>query len=297
MHKRDAAFDRDIRTLTMESPTSRPFLCQGSPFGCDIAEVGINPGTDTPFWHFWDDRGQFDKLRWLEEYRRRKGGQRTPTRDRIELFNAAVRPFRVIELNLFHEYSPREAALPKEHRTTELFDFLLAALKPRLLFVHGSKPRQHLERKFGVTLPNDTFTQIRDGDVSFTIFTASKHLAFVKGGDDYVREAARRIKEYLGEADRTDQPIGVQPILTKKVATFISSRTVSESTLYSLEVLRSQYPEGRRTPLSESAVADVVAHGKHCSRCQQLLPANAFAPSPQSSTGLRAACRKCLAKR
>jgi hypothetical protein len=41
--------DREIRRITGAAAQSRPFLCRGSPLGCEVAEVGINPRTDTPF--------------------------------------------------------------------------------------------------------------------------------------------------------------------------------------------------------------------------------------------------------
>lgn len=42
--------DSRIRQLTGEHVESRPFVCYGSPIGCAVAEIGINPGTSTPFW-------------------------------------------------------------------------------------------------------------------------------------------------------------------------------------------------------------------------------------------------------
>jgi hypothetical protein len=60
--------DREIRQLTSENALSRPFLCTGSPIGCDVAKVGINPATDTPFWPNWNVRLGCDKQGWLHDY-------------------------------------------------------------------------------------------------------------------------------------------------------------------------------------------------------------------------------------
>ena len=65
--------DREIRRLTGEGDLSRPFLCHGSPIGCDVAEVGINPGTDTPFWPYWNSKTGCDKDSWLADYLCRNG--------------------------------------------------------------------------------------------------------------------------------------------------------------------------------------------------------------------------------
>jgi len=190
-------FDKQIRAITQESLTARPFICDGSPFDCTIAQVGINPGSDTPFWPFWDSK-KFDKRRWMQEYRQRKAGKRTPTRNRIEVLNEALRPYRVIELNLYVEFSPREAQLKQQHRDTKLFDFMMDVIEPTLLFVHGREPRCHLERKLGVSLAPDDFTRTNYRGRGLTVFAAPRHLAFVSGGDDYVSSAGGRIKAYLG---------------------------------------------------------------------------------------------------
>ena len=281
-----------IRKFTGEHAGSRPFLCEGSPLDCVVAQVGINPGTDTPFWPYWSTKAGCYKQAWLRDLRGRKAGKRTPTRDRIELLNEVLRPFKVLELNLYHRHSASEADLPDEHRHIELFEFMLNVVRPRLLFVHGRAPREHLERLLGTPLKSDDFATSTFRGVAIDIFVAKKHLAYVAGGEAYVREVGRRIKQRLQE-------------LTGGPSSFAGQATSAEETrpvrlkdnsAYSLASLRDQYPE-RKVPLSESAVAAVIAEGKYCSQCHQQLPANAFAPSPQSATGLRSACRACLRNR
>src|SRR5437588_1982707 len=99
--------DREIRRLTGEGEMSRPFVCHCSPIGCEVAEVGINPGTDTPFWPYWRITTGFDKAAWISDYLvfiQAVDG----IRDRIEIFCQTIAPLRCLELNLFHHYSRNE---------------------------------------------------------------------------------------------------------------------------------------------------------------------------------------------
>ena len=81
-----------IRELTGKHPEERPFLCEGSPIGCDIFLVGINPGTDTPFWDYLDTHYGCHKQDWIQDYLRRHGGKLLPTRARIERLFCATAP-------------------------------------------------------------------------------------------------------------------------------------------------------------------------------------------------------------
>jgi hypothetical protein len=183
--------DREIRRLTGEGALSRPFVCHGSPIGCEVAEVGINPGTDTPFWPYWNIKGGFNKSGWLEDYVSRHGRLK-PTRDRIEVLCQALAPLRCLELNLYHRYSSNEASLAKEQRDTTLFDFMLKAVKPRILLVHGAKPIMHLQRLLGVSLEKDRFTTASHLGFPIEVF-ASRH--FARGvSRDYVISIGAQIK-------------------------------------------------------------------------------------------------------
>lgn len=187
--------DREIRRLTGEDPLSRPFLCAGSPIGCDVAEVGVNPGTDTPFWPYWNVESGCDKEGWLRDYLGRNGRYK-PTRDRIEVLARGLAPLRLLELNLFHRYSRSEATLAREHRETALFDYLVQVAKPRLLLVHGDKPAMHLAGVLGIAIPKGTFVPAAyDGRV-IEVYRAERHFAYVSRA--YVEEIARDIKRHFG---------------------------------------------------------------------------------------------------
>jgi len=174
------AFDRKLRIVAKLPPPAsiavRPFLCDGSPFGCEVFLVGINPGTDIPLWPYWSHEGGCDKAAWLQAYLERHGRFR-PTRARIERICTAMGPVRALETNVFHARSRREAGLAKNERTTEVFDFLLDELKPRVLFVHGRSGIEHLQRRTGALLAPGTSTRVRYQGIIFDVI-ARHHLSY-----------------------------------------------------------------------------------------------------------------------
>jgi len=187
--------DREIRRLTGENDLCRPFLCPGSPIGCEVAEVGINPGTDTPFWPYWNVQSGCDKEGWLSDYLQRHGGL-NPTRDRIEVLARNLAPLRLLELNLYHHYSPDLNSLGREHRDTELFDYMLEIANPRILVVHGDKPAKHLECLLGVSLPKTQFTPAAYRGKLVDVYRAIRHFKSVSR--NYIASIADEIKKRLG---------------------------------------------------------------------------------------------------
>ena len=185
-------FDRKMRELGEEAVGGRPFLCEGLPFGCDVFLVGINPGTDTPFWPHWSVERGCDKQAWLQEYLRTHRKYR-PTRKRIELLCKALKPLRTLETNVFSLPSKREWELDKAKRTTAVFGFLLESLRPRLLFVHGRTAVQHLERLTYASLPHNDFVPVSYAGVNFEII-AGNHLSY-HWADVKVQELGARLRD------------------------------------------------------------------------------------------------------
>ena len=177
-------FDRDLRAVAGTGAV-RPFLCNGSPFGCPVFLVGINPATDIPLWPYWSVERGCDKQGWLRAYLERKG-RLGPTRAKIERLFDALAPTRALECNIFQHHSPREADLDGEHRTTEVFDFLLERLAPRIVFVHGGSAITHLQRLTGTRIAHGTFTPVRYQEVTFEVF-AGHHLVSSAGGWSYTK--------------------------------------------------------------------------------------------------------------
>ena len=173
---RMAEFDRQIRTLCGDLSEGRPFLCNGSPFDCEIFLVGINPATDVPLKPYWSLDHGCNKAAWLEAYREKHPGYR-PTRDRIQRLFEAAAPAQILETNVFHFHSKREAILPKSHRTTAVFDFLLKTVKPRIMFVYGRSAVRHVEQLLNVSLTLGEFASVQHGDRTFEV-RAGHHLAY-----------------------------------------------------------------------------------------------------------------------
>lgn len=208
--------DAEIRRLTGECPVSRPFLCDGSPLGCDVALVGINPATDTPFWPYWSAPSGFDRAGWIGDYRCRHAGRRTPTRDRIELLVNAIKPFRLLELNLFQYPSRSERELERSRRDARLFEYLLQATLPRLLIAHGLSTKQHLEKLLNCKLAYDQIMQCSFNGATIYVLQLPKHLAYVPGGEGYVHTLATRIRSRLTSGLSEDNPPRVESVLSTK---------------------------------------------------------------------------------
>jgi hypothetical protein len=168
-------FDKDLRAMA-GTRAMRPFLCDGSPLGCPVFLVGVNPATDIPLWPYWSVGQGCDKQGWLQAYLQQNGRLR-PTRARIERLLRALTPVRALETNIFQHHSPREADLAVEHRTTEVFDFLLERLAPRVVFVYGRSAVAHLQRLTGARIAQGAFASVRYRGVAFEVL-AGHHLAY-----------------------------------------------------------------------------------------------------------------------
>lgn len=169
------AFERELRAVAGDVAV-RPFLCNGSPFDCPVFLVGINPATDIPLWPYWSAEHGCDKQGWLGAYLEKHGRYR-PTRARIERLLRSLAPTRALETNVFHHRSRREADLVDEYKQTDVFDFLLKRLAPRVVFVHGRSAVTHLQRLTDARIERGAFTPVRYQGVAFDVF-AGHHLAY-----------------------------------------------------------------------------------------------------------------------
>jgi hypothetical protein len=194
------SIDREIRRLTGERSTSRPFLCDGSPIGCDVALVGLNPATTTPFWPHWSARSGCDRAGWMSNYRTLHRGKRTPTRDRIESLVARLDPLRVIELNLYPFASRNERELRAEDRDTRLLEYMLDTVKPPILIVHGQKAVAHLSTFLRASLQLDALTRCERQGWILSVYALHRHLAYVKGGKEYLVGVATIVRNEVTRA-------------------------------------------------------------------------------------------------
>ncbi|KQZ56274.1 hypothetical protein ASD54_25365 [Rhizobium sp. Root149] len=141
-------FETRLREL-LDDPTSlRPFVCEGSPLECEIFLVGIEPATPLRkgFWDFWKPGYGFDRETWLVTYlqERRDAGKQnaSPTRRNMDHFIAGTDGCKVLETNVFAGARPRYRRDGSEVRAP--FRFLLEAVQPKVIFVHGGPARKEI---------------------------------------------------------------------------------------------------------------------------------------------------------
>lgn len=174
------SFAQTLRGLMVAQPASlRPFVCNGSPLACQIFIVGANPRNSLPdsFWPFWRDDTGFNKHAFLAESYRIKGGKLSQTRERIQRVSDSAAPCSCLETNIWSLPTRREHELSGADRSEDIFEYLLCAIKPKIIYLHGSEPMKHFQRKLTnqLQLAKDSKLEAKlDGrDV---ILYATKHL-------------------------------------------------------------------------------------------------------------------------
>lgn len=130
-------FATELRRLTGEAEDIRPLLCRGNPFACEVALVGANPGTTTPFWPHWSNAGGVDKDGWLAAYRKQHDGKYGRSRAAIERFLPLVKA-PVIELNAHARQSARLSQLAAANRTVDVLAYVFRAVRPRVVLCAGA---------------------------------------------------------------------------------------------------------------------------------------------------------------
>lgn len=132
--------------------------------------MGINPGTDTPFWPYWRLPHGCHKDEWIQDYLRRHSRFK-PTRARIERLLQSIAPVKSLEANVFCQYSPEESSLRAEARDTRVFDYLFEVLRPRVMFIHGASGIAHMEQVFKTALPQGQFRTVTHNGCEVDVIT------------------------------------------------------------------------------------------------------------------------------
>lgn len=158
-------FEWNLADLIGRPTDLRPFVCAGSPLDCTVFLVGYNPATsmDAEFWECWRSGYGFDKRSWCRQYRAEraakllKPGKKhrpaiSPTRRNIDAFVEGAGTARVLETNIYAKASDDMKALDLGSRVIEPFRFLLTAIQPKVIVVHG-KPAVEAIAKFDVPAP------------------------------------------------------------------------------------------------------------------------------------------------
>jgi hypothetical protein len=139
------AFSNRLAEIIGRPSTERPFVSDGDPAAFPVWVVGYNPATTGgDWWQYWSDECGFDKAAWRADYdaeRAARGKGPSATRQRIDRISQAVPG--VLETNIFGAPSTRMANMPTA--TTTAFDFLVEALRPRIIVAFGVEAQRHLE--------------------------------------------------------------------------------------------------------------------------------------------------------
>jgi len=151
-------FEARLKDLMGGNNNLRPFVCEGSPLACQAFIIGLNPANklDDPFWKFWDSDYGFRKSEWFEYYKQEKRSRPLApgktkraaignTRRVIDWIVEEASPVRCLETNIHALATARAKDLPTEYRRTEIFDFLLKAIDPKVLLLHGKDAEQHIK--------------------------------------------------------------------------------------------------------------------------------------------------------
>ena len=158
-------FEQDLAALIGEPTDLRPFVCDGSPLHHRAFIVGFNPATEmaADFWSFWRHGFGFDKSAWLAAYLKERrerplkpGKSRraamSNTRRVLEWVLQEAEPVRCLETNIYAAPTEQAAGLAPARRLTAPFDFLLDAIRPDLIVVHGKEAAMHMGNR-GVATP------------------------------------------------------------------------------------------------------------------------------------------------
>jgi uracil-DNA glycosylase len=170
--------------------TSWPFLCRGSPLTCRIFIVGANPATqdEMRFWDFWTPGSGFRKTEFLRE----RGGQ-SKTRTCIEIFSDAAGRNITLETNIYPYATPKKKDLIPEQKRTDIFEYLLHTIKPRIVLAHGNEAKQFFSER-GITLVEDRLKSINLDGLRIKLLPR-KHLSYHTS-----HEEARKIGQKLARA-------------------------------------------------------------------------------------------------
>ena len=153
-------FEQDLAALIGNPTDLRPFVCEGSPLHCNAFIVGFNPATEmsASFWSFWRPGYGFDKSAWFADYLKERqerplkpGKTRRPaisnTRRVIDWILQEANPVHCLETNIYAAPTEEATELALARRLTAPVDFLIEAVKPKVVVVHGKDAASHLQDK------------------------------------------------------------------------------------------------------------------------------------------------------
>jgi hypothetical protein len=115
-----------------------PFICDGSPFNCEIFVVGYNAATTlrNNFWRYWSDEFGLDRDAFMRDFPEKNSGARPRLNEIVE----GAMPEKVLETNLYFYSTAKKRQLPLEYKKHDGFEYLLFRIRPRIIFLHSDDP-------------------------------------------------------------------------------------------------------------------------------------------------------------
>ena len=193
----------------LPSPVSRPFLCDGSPLDCSIFIVGTNSAREVekPFWSFWSDSRGFNKAKYIRELEQLPRGL-TKTRKNIEIVASAAGQAITLDTNIYLQPTPTEVELRKENKKTDVIEYLLKTIRPKVVLTHGVKATKFFRKHCHDFVDDSVTPQKIAWDAWQWQFhlLCSPHLGFRGRTNQAAAEEAERIGQALADALRLSTP-------------------------------------------------------------------------------------------
>lgn len=159
---------KKLASVGLAEEKVRPFVCTGSPLSCDIMMVGYNPSRDMELATFdariWDDNTGFHREHFVElyDFAGHQQGENRWIRNHIFQQNLIdeLPDYAVLETYLYSMITPKKSLVPTLHRNTEIFDWLVKVVQPKLIITQNSEVRRHFERVTTKTLKRNEFNAV-----------------------------------------------------------------------------------------------------------------------------------------
>lgn len=132
--------------VKLTDPYARPFVCKGSPYDFSAFIVGINAATRLePFSEYWSHSSGFDWDKFKADYQSlgKKEGNRRP----IEAISRGLGG--ALETNVCARPSRKPGELTEDDWKNSLLPFLFDELRPKVVFVHATRPIQYMQKVTG----------------------------------------------------------------------------------------------------------------------------------------------------
>ncbi|MFW2176489.1 MULTISPECIES: hypothetical protein [unclassified Moraxella] len=157
-----------IEEIGLSEYYARPFVCTGSPLACQIMTVGFNPsrnvGLDIFDHEIWQDDIGFDRERFVEYYDLAgyQQGESKWSRNHIvqqNLIDELVE-YPVLETYLYSTISHKKSQLTHEFRRTEVFDWLVQTIAPKVIITQNSEVTKYFEKATNECLTRNAFNTV-----------------------------------------------------------------------------------------------------------------------------------------